>query len=280
MDKVFDWTAPLVAASTNIVQGFIEYIPQMIGALAMIIFGWIVARILKALTIRLGRSLDRLTGVLKLNNTFVNRDINTLIIPILGNVVFWLVILFFLTSSTNILGLTVFSGWLDQVIGHMPKILSGVLIIFAGAVFGNLVADTVRAASQSIAVRQRNILARAAQILTFAIMIIIGVDQIGVDITVLIAVMTIAFGALLGGVAIAFSLGSKSLVSNLIAVHYLNKDYRVGEQIQVGNRLGTILEITPVSVILETEDGRLTIPAKIFSDEISLLVNKEIESAS
>jgi small-conductance mechanosensitive channel len=279
MEKVFDWSAPIIAASSKMIQGLFEYLPQFLGAIAILILGWIVARLLKSLTMRLARSVDRVSSLLGLGKAFATNEINALLMPILGNVVFWLVILFFLASATNILGLTLFSGWLDRVIGHLPQILSGVLIIFAGSVFGNLVGDAVRAATHALPARQSTLLARAAQIFTFATMIVIGVDQIGIDITALITVIAITFGALLGGMAIAFSLGSKTLVSNLIGAHYLNKDYRVGEAIQVGDIMGTILEISAVAIILETEEGRMTVPAKIFGEKASLLLNREQTNA-
>ena len=108
-------------------------------------------------------------------------------------------------------------------------------------------------------------------------MIVIGVDQIGINIAVLLTVISIVIGTLLGGVAIAFGLGSKNLVSNLIGARYLNKDYRVGETIRIGDTEGTIIELSPVSVILETSEGRMTIPAKTFSERSSLLVQQETD---
>lgn len=275
MEKVFDWSAPIVAASSRMVQGFLEYLPQLVGAIAILILGWLVAKILKTLTVRLANSFDRLSGFLGLSHVIGAHKMNASMIAIIGNVIFWLAILFFLTAATNLLGLTMFAGWLDRVIGHLPNILSGVLIIFAGVVVGNLVNDAVDTAAQAMPSRQRALLARGAQIFTVATMIVIGVDQIGIDITVLITVIAIVVGTLLGGVAIAFSLGSRTLVSNLIGARYLNKDYRIGESIRIGDIVGTVLEISSVAIILDTSEGRMTVPAKKFSEEASLLLNRE-----
>lgn len=275
MEKMFDWSAPIIAASSRMIQNVLEYLPQLVGAIALLILGWFAARALRALTIKIARSFDRLSNFLGLGNIISTTRISESVVSILGNVIFWLVILIFLTAATNLLGLTLFSGWLDSMIGHLPKLLSGGLIIFAGVVFGNLVNDTVRTAGQAMPPRQRALLARGAQVFTVATMIVIGVDQIGIDITILITVMAIAVGALLGGVAIAFSLGSRTLVSNLIGARYLNKDYRIGETIRIGQVEGTILEVSPVAVVLETDEGRMTVPAKTFSEEASLLLHRE-----
>lgn len=279
MENVFDWSEPLLAAASRMLHGILDYLPQLFGAIALLLLGWFAARALRALTVRIMRSFDRLSGALGLGGIFATRQVNESVVAILGNVAFWLINLFFLAAATNLLGLTLFSGWLDSVIGHLPKLLSGALIIFAGVVFGNLVSDAVRTASQSMSARQRALLARGAQLFTVATMIVIGVDQIGIDITILITVMAIAVGALLGGVAIAFSLGSRNLVSNLIGARYLNRDYRIGEPIRIDGVEGTILEISPIAVILETEEGRMTIPAKTFSEMPSLLLHRETTDA-
>ena len=275
MEKVFDWSAPIIAATSRMLENFLEYLPQLLGAIAILIIGWIVARIARAITTRVAKSFDRLSNLVGLGKFFSGTRLNDAAITIIGNVVFWLVILFFLTSATNLLGLTMFSGWLDRVIGHLPNILSGALIIVAGLIIGKLVKDTVQTAARNMPSRQRALLARGAQIFTVATMIVIGIDQIGIDITVLITVIAIAVGALLGGLAIAFSLGARTLVSNLIGARYLNKDYRVGETIRVGGAEGTILELSSVAVVVETSDGRMTIPAKTFGEEASLLLHRK-----
>jgi len=114
-------------------------------------------------------------------------------------------------------------------------------------------------------------LARAAQVVTLTVLAIVGVDQIGVDISVVVTMLAITLAGILGGLSIAFGLGARSYVSNLIGAHYLGRDYREGERIRINNVEGTILEITSVAVILETSEGRLTVPARLFSEEAVLL---------
>lgn len=277
MDKVFDWSAPLIVASSKMLQSFLDYLPQLIGAIAVLILGWLIAKGVKILTIRTGRSFDRVPKLIGLGGIVRRRQVNNSVLVFISNVAFWLVILFFLTSATHLMGLTMFTGWLDQVIGHLPNILSGVLIIVAGIVVGNLARDATLTAAQAMPRRQRALLARGAQTFAMVTMIVIGVDQIGINIAVLLTVISIVIGTLLGGVAIAFGLGSKNLVSNLIGARYLNKDYRVGETIRIGDTEGTIIELSPVAVILETSEGRMTIPAKTFSERSSLLVQQETD---
>jgi small-conductance mechanosensitive channel len=84
--------------------------------------------------------------------------------------------------------------------------------------------------------------------------------------------VAIVAGSTFGAMALAFGLGSGPTVSNIIASYYLHKTYRVGQAIRIGDVRGTILEISPTSVALETAEGRVTVPAKRFTEEISVLL--------
>lgn len=273
MDKVRNWSEPVLDAAVRTLQNFIEYLPHLLAGLGMLLVGYLVAKTVRALTMKIFSGVDRLAAVPVIGPIASGRlDESTA--KIIGNAAFWLVLLFFATSATSLLGLKMFAGWLDGLIGYLPGILSGVLIIVAGLIIGTLVHDTIQSAAKTMPPRPRSVLARAGQIFTLVTLIVVGVDQIGIDITVLIAIVGITVGALLGGVAIAFGLGSRTLVSNLIAARYLGRDYQAGKRVRIGKVEGTILEITPVAVILDTADGRMTVPAKMFSEDVSVLLTK------
>ena len=76
----------------------------------------------------------------------------------------------------------------------------------------------------------------------------------------------------LGGVALAVSLGARDYIANLISGHTLQQTYRVGQRIRVGGFEGQILELTPTALVLQTAEGRTTLPAKMFVGEPVVLV--------
>ncbi|MDA1278363.1 MAG: hypothetical protein O2960_30585 [Verrucomicrobia bacterium] len=158
MEKVFDWTAPIITAATSMLENFLEFLPRLAGALVILLVGWLIARLLRGLTIKVTGGVDRFAGFLGLGKFFAAGRASEAATRTLGNVVFWVVILFFLTSATNLLGLTMFAGWLDRLVAHLPNVLSGGLIIFAGLVFGNLANEAAQTAAQNMPPRQRVLL--------------------------------------------------------------------------------------------------------------------------
>ena len=277
MEKLLEWGTQIATVSFETVTGIIQYLPQILGVVMLLLAGWIVASIGRALVVRLIKGLNRIRSRFKIAGTDALPDIAQPLAVVISKVVFWVIILIFLALSLDVLGLSMFAGWLSRLVNHLPNILSGALIIWAGIVFSGLVGQAVSTAAVNFSDAQRSALARIAQLFTLTLLILMGVDQIGVDITIVVTILSVAIGAALGGLAIAFSLGARDLVSNLIGARYLNADYRIGERIRIGEHEGTVLEISSVSVILETEEGRVMVPARQFSERASVLITREKE---
>ncbi len=158
-------------------------------------------------------------------------------------------LLFFLTAATQVLGLTTFTAWLGRLLDYLPTLAAGALIIAAGLLLSRFVGDLVFAAAQGVATGQRTALARLAQGATLAAAILVGADQLGIRVTWLAVLMLIILGCLLGGVALAVSLGARAFIASLIGAHYLRQSFQVGETIRVLGLEGRILAITASTIV-------------------------------
>ncbi len=270
MDKIFDLTEPLIVAVSRMIQNFLEYLPQLLGGIILLVVGWLVAKGLRALTIRLADSMDRIFDAAKMGKNVINENTSAT----LGSVVYWIVLLFFATSAANIFGLTMFTTWLDRLIVQLPNILAGALMLTGGFVFGNIARSTVLGSLTSTPLQQREIFGRTAQLTILVIMATIAAGQIGIDITIVVAVVAITLGGLFFGLALAFGLGFRSIAGNLIATRYLKNEFKIGDSIKIGEFEGQIIAVTPVFVALSTAAGRVVIPAHTFSDQPSILLDK------
>ncbi len=275
METIQSLSSILIDLVVGIARDLIQILPEIIGALLLLIGGWVVARLARALATRLIRGIGRISVLVRITSMESGPNIGENTIAVVGNVIFWIVILFFLTSATSLLGMSMFADWLNQLVNHLPNIISGLLIICVGIIFGNLANQAVATAATNLSRSQRIALARIAQFFVLIMLVLIGVDQIGIDITAVIIIVSVVIGSLLAGLAIAFGGGARTLVSNLIGVRYLRRDYAVGEQISIGEHEGTILEVSSVAIVIATQQGRVTIPARLFSEQPSTLIVKE-----
>lgn len=264
--------AAVGAAFSQIASRLAEYAPSVLGAALLMLVGWLVARLLRGLAVKLMGVLELL-----LHRMFRARGEGTPRLPsasihIVGSLLFWVVILFFVAASTQVLGLAVFTAWLKDVVGYLPTLFAGVLIIIAGALLSGLGRDVTIAALTGLPEAQRVLLGRIVQGMLLMVAVVVGADQIGVKITFLVILAAVVTGAVIGGLALAVSLGARTFISNLIGAHYLRQAFGVGQRVRVGEYEGRILDLTPVSLVLECDEGRVTLPAKIYNEEPIVLV--------
>ena len=81
-----------------------------------------------------------------------------------------------------------------------------------------------------------------------------------------------------GGLALAFGLGSKLPVSNIMSIYYTKKFFHINDLIQFDNFQGKIIEITPTAVKIENAQGQIFIPGKIFQEKVFILLNEGLSS--
>lgn len=270
-----DQISPLVEQLKSVWVALVALLPQIVLAIVLVIVGYFVARILRSITVRVVHALSRAAGTVTNRVGISLQGPTDTTLRVLGAVVFWVILLLFLAIAANALGLRMFAGWLDQIVNHLPQIVSGILIIFAGAVLSGIARDSALAACKGLPAAQTRLIARGAQIATLLILVIVGLDQIGIDLAAVIMVLAIILASILGGLAIAFGLGARTYVSNLIGARHLGREFQNGARIRFGDTVGTITELTPVAVIVETEEGRLIVPAAQFLEASTLILERE-----
>jgi hypothetical protein len=266
------WAETLRSSFTRLIESFAQHLPGVIGALALIVVGWIVARLLRALIVRLARVFDWLLKNDTVRDALSRVGVKQSAGEIVGNIVFWAVVLLFLAAATEILGLPVIATWFGGLTYYLPRVLVGILIVLAGLLAGRFAGDAIRRAADAANLAHAAALGRATQGVVLLIAVVTACEQLGIDTALLTATITIVIGAMIGGAALSFALGSRVQAGNIIAAHYVRQAYEIGQTVKVAGVQGRIVEFATNAVIIETPEGRLLVPAEEFSRGVSLLV--------
>lgn len=251
------------------------FLPKIIVAILIILLGFLIAKLIKTIFVRFINKIDRLVP-----NKMIKEKIRTYIIekPIakfISGFVYWILIFFFLIIATETLGLPIVTAWLGEIIGYLPKLFSALIIVVVGIIGGMILRDLVTTAAHSAGIAYGAVLGRFVQIVVALTSILIGIHQIGIDIALLEGVFMLIIGGVLLAAALSFGLGAKVSVSNILACFYLQKIYKIGDMIKIGDKEGKIINVTSVAVILETPEGQTYIPAHAFNKENSDLLNED-----
>jgi len=266
----------IAIALQNAATQILAYLPRIGAAILALIIGWFISRLIRSLIVKGISRLDLLWQRFIVKRGLEKMQPRHPPARIVGELVFWLLILVFVTLATEILGLNIVGAWLAEVVTFLPVAVAGILIVLVGYVLGSLARDLVGSTASTVGLARGDLLGRAVQVVILFTAIVIGVGQIGIDVAFLIMIAGIILSALLGGLALAFGLGARTHVSNVIAANQLRGIYQIGDKIRVGDTEGRIIDITVSRMILETETGTIDIPAKIFDEQITYIIEKGI----
>lgn len=266
----------LISEFQNITSLVLSYLPKVAVSIVVLVIGWLIARLLRLLVVRTVTRLDLLWQRVISKRGLEHLQPRQPPARIVGELVFWLMLLIFVTLATGILGLNVFGVWLKAISTYLPLIIAGLLIVIVGFVVSSLIRDLVSSTMASSGMSHGDLLGRVAQFIILFIAIIIGVDQIGIDIKFLSIVVGIVLAAMFGSLALAFGLGARTHVSNIIAANQLRQLYQVGDKVRIGDIEGRIVDIMVSRVMIETEAGSVDVPAKIFDEEVTMITDKGI----
>jgi len=173
-----------------------------------------------------------------------------------------------LLLALQALGISVVREWLGQLLQYIPQLILGGFIILSGYLLGVVVRGLV---GGLMGLSSDHLVPRFAQILVLTAAVLTGLAQTSIDISFISSVMVILLGFFFGGLSLAFALGSRQLVENLLARRSLDR-YRIGDVVRVGDSQGRIIELLSTAVVLEAEQGIVTIPTSRFVDSVVLLV--------
>jgi small-conductance mechanosensitive channel len=268
------WSAAVRDAAAVLIDRVVTRLPDVIGALLILALGWIMGRLLRALVRRLlGAAVDRLQGRRLLGGE--DRLGWRRALPgLLGGLTFWTVMAVAVVAAADTLDMALVGELLSNIARLLPQVLAGVLVVFVGVVFAELTQNAVASTASAAGVPYAAALARAVQLAVVVVALVMGAHQAGIDSTFLMIALPVVMGALLGGAALAFGLGSRTAVSNIIAAHQLTRLHEVGQRVRVAGVEGRIERVTPTAVLIEAVDGKVVVPASVFAEQVAVILGE------
>ncbi len=244
--------------------------PGVLEALLILVFGLLAALVLGRVARRLaGRGARLIAG---LYHSARDLPDTSRIEHAVGRSVYWLVVVCAAMAATETLGLPVVTTWLSGVATFVPRVAVAIFIVALGVVAARVARQVVQGAAASARLPAAERLGRVTELVLLVSTALIAIEQLGIEISFLKTALLLCLGALLAGAALAFGLGGRELVANILAAHYVHKLYQVGQTVRIDDAEGRIVRFTETSVVLDGPDGQIAVPARRFSDLRSTLV--------
>lgn len=209
--QVQDWVVASQNSLLNLWDQVLSFLPDLLGAIILLIIGLIVASILARIVERIVYFLRIDSALRKLGaeGYFHRANIKLNVGHFLGQFTYWFIVIAFILAASEVLNFFALSSFLRDVLLYIPNVIVAALILLAALVAANFVRRLVVAAINSAKLNHANGVGALSWWVIFVFGFLAALQQLGIAEALITAIISgaVAMLALAGG--LAFGLGGK-----------------------------------------------------------------------
>ncbi len=189
-------------------QGLVTVLPGLIIAILILIIGYVVAYVVghgvRLLLVKVG--FERQVEKAKMTKAIGNIRVSA----VLGELTKWYIFLIFLSTAVDVVELGTLSTILRQFVLWVPNLIASALILIFGLFVAHYISIKIRQHSNMVGAKT---LSTIAYIVITTVVTLVGLEQVGINVSILTNTFLIVVAALGLGFALAiglsFGLGTK-----------------------------------------------------------------------
>jgi len=194
------------------------YLPVILGALVILIVGWIVAKAIRRLVDWLLKAIrfDALADKAGISEILKKGDLKITAGEVISSIVYWLIIIMVLVMTVDALGLPKSSDILESLFAYVPKVIAALLVLVVAMFLASFVSGIVRTAAANANLPKPQILAGVSRWAIIIFAVTISLEQLGIAPLLVSATFNIILGGIVLALALAFGLGGKDAAAKYL----------------------------------------------------------------
>lgn len=269
------WFDDVITSLDSMRQDAIDFVPQFLTALILFVIGvfiaWVISRAIRFLMKKGG--IDALSERVGFSRILGQVGIKAPLSDVTGKALFWVLIVMFLMSAADSIGLEEISEPLRGLVAFLPRVITALLIAMVGLVVADLARGAIAGGAERVGLDYARALANLAYAFIMLVVLTIAVDRLGVDTTLIRHAVEILLLAIAIAGALALGLGLRPLAQSIVSGVYARDLYPVGSKLQLeGKQAGVVVCVGPVTTHIKTPDGAVIVVPN------STLVSQVVES--
>lgn len=195
-----------------------SYVPAMAGAVVILVIGWLVAKLLESVVVRVLKAvrLDTASDKAGIPNVLAHGEIKVTLSELIGAVIYWIVILVVIATALGTLNLTVASDMVARLIEYVPSILGAIFILIVGAFVAQFVSTVVKTTAGNAGIKKVEMLAKLTRSVILIFAVVIAIEQLKIASTLIVLSVNIVLISIGIAIALAFGLGCKDLAGKFV----------------------------------------------------------------
>ncbi len=199
-------------------ETILGFLPNIIATLLLAILGLFLAKVSKI-------AVDRLLGLFKfdrlvertgLESYIAASDYDVKISNVISGTIYWLIILMTVTSIADLLHLEVISDLFERIVIYLPNIILATVILIVGTIFSRIVNRYVFNNLKEVAMDFALTLAVVAEVVVQVFVWFLALEQLHVNTTLLLIVMSAILGSIALACALAFGLAGQEIAREML----------------------------------------------------------------
>ena len=213
------WSTVLLRSFQDLWAGLVEYVPNLVVALIIVILGWIIGALFGRVVSQLFKSLKvdgalekaGVADVLERGSIALNSG------AFVGGLVKWFFIIVFLVAAFDVLGLAQVNIFLQQVVLlYLPRVIVAAVVLVAAGVLGDLVKRLTVSSVNAGGFGHANMAGSVSKWAIWIFGLLVALDQLGIAagfVQTLFTGVVVAFALALG---LSFGLGGQEAAAKFI----------------------------------------------------------------
>jgi small-conductance mechanosensitive channel len=261
----------LLEAFSGLGKSVLTALPKVAVGILLVILALVVAKlvevILRAILIRL--RFDSLIGKAGVDKTLQRIGLRQPLTLFLPKLAYFLIIFVLAQTASDALGLVAISNAIGAFFAYLPNIVAALLLLILGTTVGQFAGQMVTQAAETSGIDAAPALGKLVSAVIVFIVAMMAIGQLKID-TEMVRIVTSFFlgaGALAFG--LAFGLGTREIVRNIVAGFYTRKFLDVGKGLEIAGQTGVLTAITATHTILNNQGQDIMVANSMFLDQTS-----------
>lgn len=202
----------LTQAYENLVHMIADFLPRFLVMLTIILVGLLIAFIVRMFfrSILHLTKLDRISEAAGASHVLRKAAMPSMS-EFLSRSVFWITLLGFTLLGISVLQIPELQEQISRLFQLLPQIFVAILILFIGVLVANFLSRATLLAAVNAGYRSPRLWSGLVRFVIWILALSMALEQVGLARETVVAAFSIAFGAVMLAVAIAFGLGGRDL---------------------------------------------------------------------
>ncbi|MGA8864376.1 MAG: hypothetical protein WBM09_04125 [Gallionella sp.] len=197
---------------------FKAFVPNLLAMLVILLLGIVIARIVKLLLVKflIAIKFDSWSDRMGFTKLMRKGDMWSKPSVILGEILFWLLIIITLMTGLNALQIPAIDQLVGEFFSYIPRLFSAAMIMVVGYLLSGFISRTVLITAANSGFHYAKLLAKAVNTLLIVLILAMVMEQLQIAPSIVLAAFSIIFGGIVIALAISFGVGGITAARRMI----------------------------------------------------------------